>query len=121
MCDLVPSYKEPFGDGGLCPAPPHRSSSRADSHGGHVQAPHPSLAESREVFGNDSEMKDSVVGLCRDTRPVPFCTVFSTIFNTITTFVVSALLGSRRQELPHHTDGRLRQSPKSKHEGSLGN
>lgn len=119
MCseiNVVPSPEEPFEARRIWTVPPHRSCSRADSHGGHIQAPHLFPPRPGMSLGTSERQ---CVGFCQETRPaalylsVQWCL---TGFNTMTTFVIPALVWSRRLLLPHHADGRLSrdQSPSTK-------
>lgn len=96
ICDLVPGSQEPFGAGGVCPMPPHRSCSRLTALEVASRLPTPLLWRGGMSLGTSERQYR---GICQDTRPgvlylsVQWCI---TIFNTITTFVVPALVWNRR-------------------------
>lgn len=80
MCseiNVVPSSEEPFEARRIWTVPPHRSCSQADSHGGHIQAPHLSPAKTRDVFGHIWKTVRGVLPGDQACSSLPFCTVMS--------------------------------------------
>lgn len=80
MCseiNVVSSPEEPFGARRICTVPPHRSCSRADSHGGHIQTPHLSPAKSTDGFGHIWKTVCGVLPGDQACISLPFCTVMS--------------------------------------------